>query len=90
MRRVLFFTVSTHRPKCLDHVVVEDESHLRRLLSSAPFSTTTAAERISASTRNTPERRPTAETSVGPIIVMPEVGGLHHRHERHAAYSAPS
>jgi hypothetical protein len=35
--------------------------------------------------KDTPDRRPPSETSMGPIIVTPEVGGLHHRYERRAA-----
>ena len=34
--------------------------------------------------KETPDCRPVAETSIGPIIAVPEVGGLHHRYERRA------
>ena len=35
--------------------------------------------------KDTPDDRPIAGTSTGPIVEIPEVGGLHHRYERRAA-----
>ena len=35
--------------------------------------------------KDTPDHRPASEAIVGPIVVLPEVGGLHHRYERIAA-----
>jgi hypothetical protein len=32
--------------------------------------------------KDAPEPRSPANTNNGPIITIPEVGGLHHRHER--------
>ena len=58
MRRVLFFTVSTHRPKCLDHVVVEDESHLRRVLSSCLLYYHRSRTHLGLN-KDTPDRRQT-------------------------------
>ena len=60
MRRVLFFTVSTHRPKCLDHVVVEDESHRRESLLVRTLYYHRSRTHLGLN-KETPERRPTAD-----------------------------
>jgi hypothetical protein len=38
-----------------------------------------------ASQKDSPEPRPVQHPDSGRIIVIPEVGGLHHRYERYAA-----
>ena len=76
--------IGSIRRECLDHVIVVNESHLRRVLSSYLLYYHRSRTHLGLD-KDTPDRRPAAETSVGPIIVMPEVGGLHHRYERHAA-----
>jgi hypothetical protein len=35
--------------------------------------------------KDAPDHRPVSPPSAGPIIAIPEVGGLHHRYERKAA-----
>jgi hypothetical protein len=35
--------------------------------------------------KDTPESRPIQSAEAGPVISIPEVGGLHHRYERRAA-----
>jgi hypothetical protein len=35
--------------------------------------------------KDTPDARPPEPKSTGPILALPEVGGLHHRYERRAA-----
>jgi putative transposase len=76
--------IGSIRRECLDHVIVVNESHLRRVLSSYLLYYHRSRTHLGLN-KDTPDRRATAETSVGPIIVMPEVGGLHHRYEQHAA-----
>jgi transposase InsO family protein len=76
--------IGSIRRECLDHVIVLNETHLRRVLSSYIQYYHRSWTHL-ALDKGTPDRRPTAETSVGPVIVIPEVGGLHHRYERRAA-----
>jgi transposase InsO family protein len=76
--------IGSIRRECLDHVVVLHEAHLRHVLRSYlryyHRSTHLGLQ------KDTPDRRPTAAASGGPIIVIPEVGGLQiHRYERRAA-----
>ena len=35
--------------------------------------------------KDTPDHRPVSGPPTGPIVEIPEVGGLHHRYERRAA-----
>jgi hypothetical protein len=75
--------IGSIRRECLDHVIVLNEAHLRRVLK-AYSRYYIAAERISA-LRKTPDHRPVSGASAGPIVAISEVGGLHHRYERRAA-----
>ena len=38
--------------------------------------------------KDTPDGRPIQPASAGEIVASPEVGGLHHRYERRAAYAS--
>jgi len=76
--------IGSIRRECLDHVIVLNETHPQRVLRSyLPYYHRTRT-RLGLD-KDTPDRRPLAETSVGPIIAVLEVGGLHHRYERRAA-----
>jgi transposase InsO family protein len=76
--------IGSIRRECLDHVIVLNETHLQRVLRSylSYYHRTRTHLRLD---KDTPDRRPVCETSVGPIVAMPEEGGLHHRYERRAA-----
>jgi transposase InsO family protein len=76
--------IGSIRRECLDHVIVLNEAHLRRVLTSCLRYYHRSRTHL-ALEKDTPDRRPAAKTSRGPIIVTPEVGGLHHRYERRAA-----
>jgi hypothetical protein len=66
----------------LDHVIISDEEGLRRVLSS--YFRYYQGSRLHLSLdKDSPDPRPVQ--SVGKIIAIPEVGGLHHRYERRAA-----
>ena len=68
----------------IDHVIIVNESHLRRVHRSYLFYYHRSRTHLGLD-KDTPDRRPVADTSVGPVIAVPEVGGLHHRYERRAA-----
>jgi putative transposase len=71
------------RHKCLDHVVILNERHLRRVLSSH--------FQYHHDTRNPSLNkgyRPLVAYNFAPeaiFIASPEIGDLHHRYERRAA-----
>ncbi len=76
--------IGSIRRECLDHIVVLHEAHLRHVLRSYLRYYHRSRTHLGLQ-KDTPDRRPTAAASGGPIIVIPEVGGLHHRYERRAA-----
>ena len=59
--------IGSIRRECLDHVIVGNESHLRRVLSSYLLYYHRSRTHLGLN-KDTPDRRPIAETSVGPII----------------------
>jgi putative transposase len=76
--------IGTIRRECLDHVIVFNETSLRRRLQG--FSEYYHCSRTHLSLqKDAPEPRPIQPASAGQIIAIPEVGGLHHRYERRAA-----
>jgi Integrase core domain len=76
--------IGSIRRECLDHVVVVNEAHLRRVLRSYRRYYHRSRTHLGLE-KDTPDHRPVSETSIGPIVAIPEVGGLHHRYERRAA-----
>ena len=74
----------TLRRECLDHVVVLNETRLRRLLRDYLIYYHGARTHL-ALDKDAPEPRPVEPLDQGPIVETPMVGGLHHRYTRHAA-----
>jgi transposase InsO family protein len=75
--------IGSIRRECLDHVIILNERHLRRLLR-AYLSYYHRSRTHLALGKDAPESRP-ASAGAGTIVVTPEVGGLHHRYDRQAA-----
>jgi transposase InsO family protein len=76
--------IGSIRRECLDHVIIFDEGHLRRVLSSYFRYYHKARTHLSLD-KDCPQPRPTHPPTAGKIIAFPEVDGLHHRYERRAA-----
>jgi putative transposase len=76
--------IGTLRRECLDHVVVLNETHLRRLLSQYLIYYHRARTHLSLD-KDAPEPRPVECLDQGRIVETPMVGGLHHRYTRQAA-----
>jgi len=76
--------IGTLRRECLDHVVVLNETHLRRLLhdSLAYYHSVRTHPSLE---KDAPKPRPVERPDHGPIVEAPMVGGLHHRSMRRAA-----
>ena len=76
--------IGTARRDCLDHVIIWNEAHLRRTLHE--FLSYYHADRTHQGLANDcPESRPVEPRSVGRVVELPRVGGLHHRYTRLAA-----
>jgi putative transposase len=76
--------IGTLRRECLDHVVVLNEAHLRRLLRDYLLYYHSARTHLSLN-KDSPERRAMERLDQGRIVETPMVGGLHHRYSRLAA-----
>ena len=71
------------RRECLDHVIVLNEAHLRRILTSYFAHYHESRAHLSLE-RNAPIPRRVEHPSEGKVIAIPQVGGLHHRYRRAA------
>ena len=76
--------IGSIRRECLDHVIVINDAHLRRLLAAYCRYYHRSRTHLGLS-KDTPDVRPIQPAAAGPIVALPEVGGLHHRYERRAA-----
>ncbi len=76
--------IGSIRRECLDHVIVFDERHLRRVLL-AYFEYHHRSRTHLSLAKDCPEPRPIQPPSAGTVVAFPQVGGLHHRYERRAA-----
>jgi putative transposase len=76
--------IGTIRRECLDHVIVFNERSLHQHLQA--FTTYYHRSRTHLGlSKDAPEPRPVQPLEAGPVVSVPEVGGLHHRYERRAA-----
>ena len=76
--------IGSVRRECLDHVLVLNERHLRRILAGY-FAYDHRARTHLSLEKDTPDGRPIEGPEAGIIVQIPEVGGLHHRDVRQAA-----
>ena len=76
--------IGSIRRECLDHLVIFNERHLRRVLSSYVDYYQRTRTHLSLD-KDCPDRRPIQLRSGGRVVAIPKVGGLHHRYERLAA-----
>jgi hypothetical protein len=76
--------IGSIRRECLEHVIVLNETHLRRTLTRYISYYHTARTHLSLG-KDAPTPRPVQGIADGEVIALPEVGGLHHRYERRAA-----
>lgn len=76
--------IGSIRRECLNHVIVVNERHLRRILSSYTKYYNESRTHMSLG-YDSPIPRPIEPPGTGTIIAVPEVGGLHHRYSRRRA-----
>jgi putative transposase len=76
--------VGTIRRECLDHVVVWNQRSLRRTLRSY-FAYYQRSRTHLALAKDAPEPRAVEFPQQGRVVAIPQVGGLHHRYQRHGA-----
>jgi transposase InsO family protein len=75
--------VGSIRRECLDHVIVINERHLRRILQSYFEYYLNSRTHLSLD-RNSPIKREVEPPCPSRIVAVPQVGGLHHRYRRAA------
>jgi transposase InsO family protein len=76
--------IGSIRRECLDHVIVFHESGLRRVLKDYFAYYERCRTHVSLE-KDAPVSRPVEPPSLGPVIEIPKVGGLHHLYTRKAA-----
>ncbi len=76
--------IGSIRRECIDHVVVLNEWHLCRILRSYLDYYNSSRTHLSLN-KDSPEPRPVHSPTMGDVVELPEVGGLHHRYERRIA-----
>ena len=75
--------IGSIRRECIDHLIILGEDHLRILLRSYVAYYNYSRPHLSLH-RNAPFRREVEPPSMGKVIAIPKVGGLHHRYARAA------
>ena len=73
--------IGTLRRECLDHMVVLNETHLRRLLRDYLAYYHSVRTHLSLD-KDSPAPRAVHRPDLGRIVETPLVGGLHHRYSR--------
>ena len=75
--------IGSIRRECLDHVIVFNEDHLRRILADY-FEYYNRNRTHLSLERNSPIPREVEPPGIGNVVAIPYVGGLHHRYTRAA------
>ena len=75
--------IGSIRRECLNHVIVFNEAHVRRILASY-FEYYHESRAHLSLEHNAPVPRRVEHPSEGKVIAIPQVGGLHHRYRRAA------
>jgi transposase InsO family protein len=76
--------IGSIRRECLDHVIVFDERHLKRVLREYVDYYHRSRTHLGLE-KDCPETRPVESLELGDIHAEPILGGLHHRYTRRAA-----
>ena len=76
--------IGSIRRECLDHVIVLNQAHLRRVLGRYISYYHGSRTHLSLE-KDAPTPRRVQPQSESGVIAVPQVGGLHHRYERRAA-----
>jgi putative transposase len=75
--------IGSIRRECLDHYLILNEAHLRRLLRGYIAYYNTARPHQSLD-NNSPQPREVHPPELGRVVSIPQVGGLHHLYQRAA------
>ena len=73
--------IGSIRRECLDHCIVLNECHLRRIVAGYLDYYHESRPHLSLS-RNSPVEREVQPPERGRVLAIPQVGGLHHRYRR--------
>jgi len=76
--------IGSIRRECLDHMIIFNEEHLRRVLRQY-FRYYTESRTHLGLDKDCPETRSVEPPEMGEIVAIPQVGGLRHRYTRIAA-----
>ena len=76
--------IGSIRRECVDHVIIFNERHLRRVLREY-FKYYHGSRTHLGLEKDCPRPRPVEPLELGPVNAEPMVGGLHHRYFRQAA-----
>ena len=76
--------IGSIRRECLDHVIIFDERHLRRVLREYLDYYHRSRTHLGLE-KDCPEPRAVELPTIGPVASKPVLGGLHHRYFRQAA-----
>ena len=76
--------IGSIRRECLDHVIVFNETGLRRVLKEY-FDYYERSRTHLSLDKDAPIPRSVQPPELGTVVELPQVGGLHHRYERRAA-----
>jgi len=76
--------IGSIRRECMDHLVIFNARHLRRVLSSYVDYYQSTRTHL-ALDKDCPDSRPIMPRRIGKVVAIPQVSGLHHRYERLAA-----